>query len=239
MAPEHTPEVASEDKKPTASENLHTVTPVSKYLAMLLFILLPFIGGWIGYNYAPVKVIAEERVVEVEKIVEVEIVANNEIDENLDTSNVFKSSSVKVGDKYGEMSLEEFVLFERPYEPPAEIEGGYKDNNEYIRATFTGLVTLAGELWMPTGNPEEDGRMGPDYSIENLSTSSVSKLPHSSDHSYPPDSFGIINTEILNGKGFQKGDLVKVVVGEYRYVFWPAGGWSTAEIISIKKIDSE
>lgn len=43
--------------------SLKKVTPLSKYLAMVLFILMPFIGGWIGYTYAP------EKVVEVEKIV--------------------------------------------------------------------------------------------------------------------------------------------------------------------------
>ena len=45
---------------------LHTVTPLSKYLAMALFIALPFVGGWIGYAYAP------EKVVEIEKIITVE-----------------------------------------------------------------------------------------------------------------------------------------------------------------------
>ena len=47
--------------------SLHTVTPLSKYLAMILFVTLPFIGGWIGYTYAP------EKVVEVEKIVTNEV----------------------------------------------------------------------------------------------------------------------------------------------------------------------
>jgi hypothetical protein len=42
---------------------LHTITPFSKYIAMGLFIVLPFLGGWIGYTYAP------EKVVEVEKII--------------------------------------------------------------------------------------------------------------------------------------------------------------------------
>lgn len=52
--------------------NLHTVTPLSKYLAMMLFIILPFVGGWIGYQYAPTKIITVEveRVVEIEKTVE-------------------------------------------------------------------------------------------------------------------------------------------------------------------------
>lgn len=49
------------------------VTPLSKYLAMSLFIALPFIGGWVGYTFAP------EKVVEVEKVVvrEVEVSQDN------------------------------------------------------------------------------------------------------------------------------------------------------------------
>jgi hypothetical protein len=57
------PEVGLEAKKST----LFQVTPLSKYLAMILFVLMPFIGGWIGYHYAPEKVIEVERVV-VEKL---------------------------------------------------------------------------------------------------------------------------------------------------------------------------
>lgn len=41
----------------------NTVTPHSKYLAMGLFVLLPFVGGYVGYTFAP------EKVVEVEKVV--------------------------------------------------------------------------------------------------------------------------------------------------------------------------
>ena len=36
-------------------DSLKKVTPLSKYLAMILFIAMPFIGGWIGYRYAPEK----------------------------------------------------------------------------------------------------------------------------------------------------------------------------------------
>ena len=51
---------------------LHQVTPLSKYLAMALFVLLPFVGGWIGYTLAP------EKVVEVEREVIKEVVVENE-----------------------------------------------------------------------------------------------------------------------------------------------------------------
>lgn len=50
----------------TSNSKLNTITPLSKYLAMALFIILPFVGGWLGYTYAP------EKIVEVEKIVPVE-----------------------------------------------------------------------------------------------------------------------------------------------------------------------
>lgn len=42
---------------------LHQVTPLSKYLALALFVILPFIGGWIGYTYAPIKVEEVEKIV--------------------------------------------------------------------------------------------------------------------------------------------------------------------------------
>lgn len=45
-------ETETEDKNP-----LFQITALSRYLALTLFILLPFIGGWIGYNYAPIKVV--------------------------------------------------------------------------------------------------------------------------------------------------------------------------------------
>lgn len=57
MEPEQTtPVVESSDK----FENLKKVTPLSKYLAMTLFIIMPFLGGWIGYTYAPEKVVEVE-----------------------------------------------------------------------------------------------------------------------------------------------------------------------------------
>lgn len=36
---------------------LKKVTPLSKYFAMLLFVILPFLGGYIGYTLVPAKVV--------------------------------------------------------------------------------------------------------------------------------------------------------------------------------------
>lgn len=47
---------------------LHQVTPLSKYLAMALFIILPFVGAYVGYTLAPLKVVEVEKIIEVEKL---------------------------------------------------------------------------------------------------------------------------------------------------------------------------
>ncbi len=36
---------------------LKKVTPVSKYVALTLMVLLPFIGAYVGYQFAPIKVV--------------------------------------------------------------------------------------------------------------------------------------------------------------------------------------
>lgn len=66
-SPQNSLEVA---QTPQKFESLRTVTPVSKYLAMALFIILPFIGGLVGYVNAPETVPPQpERIVVKEKIV--------------------------------------------------------------------------------------------------------------------------------------------------------------------------
>ncbi len=68
---------------------LKQVTPVSKYLALLLFIMMPFIGGFIGYNYAPEKIIEIERVVI--KDVEKEVPATEKKDNSENFQALFQS----------------------------------------------------------------------------------------------------------------------------------------------------
>lgn len=64
-------EIDSQTESPKKFEQLHKVTPLSKYLAMILFILMPFVGGWIGFLSAPEKVVYVDNIIIKEKIVEV------------------------------------------------------------------------------------------------------------------------------------------------------------------------
>lgn len=54
------------------------VTKLSKYLAMILFIMMPFVGGYIGYAYAPEKVIEVEKII-TQKVETEETVGNKEV----------------------------------------------------------------------------------------------------------------------------------------------------------------
>jgi hypothetical protein len=70
---------------------------------MALFIILPFLGGWIGYTYAPEKVVEVERVVvrevEVEKNVEAKTFIELSREVMFSISNVQVDSVVAVGDR--------------------------------------------------------------------------------------------------------------------------------------------
>lgn len=66
MEPANLNQEAPRAEEPTV---LHQVTPLSKYLAMALFIILPFVGGYVGYTFAPDKVVEIEKIVEIEKAV--------------------------------------------------------------------------------------------------------------------------------------------------------------------------
>jgi hypothetical protein len=52
-----------QNKVESAIAPLKKVTPLSKYFAMGLFIILPFVGGWIGYVYAPEKLVEVETTI--------------------------------------------------------------------------------------------------------------------------------------------------------------------------------
>jgi hypothetical protein len=66
MEPEQFSSPESETTSDDSLSTPHEGPPIFKVVAMLLFIILPFIGGWVGYTFAP------EKIIEVEKIVYLE-----------------------------------------------------------------------------------------------------------------------------------------------------------------------
>lgn len=82
MEPENTNQPVVEAN--LQNNSLHQVTPLSKYLALALFVILPFLGGYVGYTFAP------EKVVEVEKEVIKEMFVDSSVDDIDETEPVFQ-----------------------------------------------------------------------------------------------------------------------------------------------------
>jgi len=123
---------------------VNTVTPLSKYLAMVLFIVLPFIGGWIGYQYAP------EKMVEVEKVVYKEVNVDNVVD---DSNNVVNQPEQEV-DNVMEPSIS--VVGYENSEPLSSIKVSYKNLPDNASALALCLPNRGGctewvDSFTPTG----------------------------------------------------------------------------------------
>ena len=58
---EHTPQ--ANDTTLNQKHAVFQVTKLSKVVALIIFIVMPFVGGYIGYMYAPVKIVEVESVV--------------------------------------------------------------------------------------------------------------------------------------------------------------------------------
>ena len=65
---------------------------------MILFIITPFLGGWIGYSYAPEKVVEVERVVVEEVLIEA-------VENNLDTKETGKYNIEQIPDNTGLLNI--------------------------------------------------------------------------------------------------------------------------------------
>lgn len=74
------------EEKMKQTSRLQQVTPLSKYLAMALFIALPFLGAWIGYEFAPEKVVEVVKEIEVEKVFEKQDLDKEKLKETVDAN---------------------------------------------------------------------------------------------------------------------------------------------------------
>ncbi len=143
--------------------------------------------------------------------------------EQVVVSNIFESTS-QPGQRYGGMVLEKISH-------PTNNNVG--PDEDHVRAEFSGNVTLTGTLSAPTGKPEDAG-MGPEYSVSNLASESLKKLPYLRTDTRDVW-FGITNPDVVKNAGLKNGDKVELTISKYDYIFAPAGVWNQAEIISIKK----
>ena len=84
--------------------DLHKVTPLSKYLTMTIFIVMPFIAGWIGYTYGYVKNVEVEKVISLGEqniLNDTSSITLNKSTDNFESaSNSYVIVSPRAGDKF-------------------------------------------------------------------------------------------------------------------------------------------
>lgn len=138
-------------------------------------------------------------------------------------SNIFTYKS-KPGDKVGDMILSKIN------HPTIQTEPA---NPDYVYAEFTGTITITGRLSAPTGNPE-DGGIGPEYLLSNLTQDSLERLPYLQNDT--KDWFGVKNPDVMKNSPVKNGDMVEITINKYEYRFFPAAVWNEATVVAVKKI---
>lgn len=144
----------------TQKNSVFRVTPLSKYLAMVLFIILPFLGGWIGYSLAPERVVEVTRS-ESEREMAQEIADDSKIVQNtgaisLDLMKYIKSTQYGV---YKGISVNGDFLAYIPYEHPVLRIVDLKTNqiSAEIASNTLRFLNLEYDLWQTQFLPNNRG----------------------------------------------------------------------------------
>ncbi len=146
MEPEADPAPDEADPAPDSAVSAWTtVTPLSKYLAMVLFVLLPFFGGWIGYTYAP------EKVVEVEKVVIKEVEKSPSADNDTDIDLI---SYVSIKNNQNEYSIYDTISIEFGLVSENYIDSSGQKKELYLIDDTNTLQRFIAEVESSAGNIE-------------------------------------------------------------------------------------
>ncbi len=122
-----------QDQDNGISSSLSHVTPLSKYLTMALFIVLPFLGGWIGYMYAPVQIVEIEKPISTSNSTPFSADSQQSI---VQTSNemIIDPKTVKIGDRFDNLTVSKVRYETLP------------GNAETFMISFDGTTTVTGLL---------------------------------------------------------------------------------------------
>ena len=151
------PETSKQMVRPVTTEPVtktphpvNQVTPLSKYLAMVIFILMPFVGGYVGYRLAP------EKVVEVPVPVlsgENEIVNQNSSQslatdtnqEALDDTNISESIQDEAANQ-GDTGMPEPQLVDRNQSPEKLYKMFFENSGDFILGKVVPVALLGADL---------------------------------------------------------------------------------------------
>jgi hypothetical protein len=175
------------DVKPSP---LHTITPLSKYLAMVLFVILPFLGGWIGYSYAPERVVIHEEETSKntglkpsdsqKEIVKPESGLEEKSPQEILETHFPALIDINVGDSFGAFAVNAIEIdsftpfFGGPNREPYTIERG----RHTVLVSLNGTTSLSGKVLIENSLSDEGRTAGTAFYIGfKPASSELEKLP--------------------------------------------------------------
>ena len=151
--------------------------------------------------------------------------------ERKSSSLMFDAQTLKAGDVVGAFVASEV----RPYKPyKTQGAGEYEfnepqgPNNIYVH--FSGVTTVEGSFAYG-----RDREIGEGIIITDLTLKSRAQLPQQARDGEGRSSFSISNPEVIDAD-FKTGDKVQVVITDYQYIGYPAGGMNKAGVQSIREL---
>jgi hypothetical protein len=172
---------------------------------------MPFIGGWIGYEYAP------EKVVEVERAVVSERVISDELREEVVSGSVFTSDSLVQGQQYGQMIAEE-VLY---------------STTESVNVIFSGSITFLGVLRANDLTKFDGAGMGGwAYSIDFDASQVMLPRRMSDNRSW----FVVQNPAVVESANLLDGAEVEVTIDSYHLREQGGPSTNSARVVAIKGV---
>lgn len=114
-------------------DSWNTVTPLSKFLAMALFVALPFVGGYVGYTFSP------------EKMVEIPAVTYSpaQLHEQTEIGESGRAKFVLLGGDYylsvSEITNEEKIFYRKTYRTRLT-----SSNGEYLHTEHISFIEIPG-----------------------------------------------------------------------------------------------
>ena len=184
---------------------LHTVTPLSKYLALVLFIILPFLGGWIGYNYAPEKVVVQKVFIEMDNSEElVEVMAQDQGMKSDLGTNDEREGAVEDIDEVSALqqnNIEQATEYDEVEEVKMQTYIGGEYGLEFQYPSHWAVISLTDSILIKI----KDQSL-PDIPDSDLTGSTIEICPRGGCRNYVPDTISEYEnkTRVINGLIFNQ-----------------------------------
>ncbi len=191
-----------------------TVTPLSKILAIILFVTSTFIGLYIGYKYGQTTVIPSTCPT---------VVIPQPTKQLTIAQNIFNFKDIKNGDKFGDLTVKSIE--------PFDSSSPLSDKNYSI--AFSGPITITGKYFQLGPNEMFGDRVGVCFS--DVDYNSIEIIPREANDTGSPW-FCFTNSAFADKElGTTGSGIATITIDDYTHIYYPSEVWDTATLVKVVK----